>query len=145
MERHMPISLSGRLPLEGLRVLDLSIWVQGPLAAMMLADLGAEIIKVEKPGQGDFARGVQSLFGKPQTLPGGRNLMYEIANRNKRAISVDLRHPRGREAFYRLAKRCDVLVTNLHPSALSEFGVDRETMQGVNPDLIYAHATGFGS
>ena len=62
----------GRMPLGGIRVVDLSIWAQGPLGAMMLADLGAEVIKVEKPGQGDFSRGVQSLFGRPQFLPDGK-------------------------------------------------------------------------
>ena len=135
---------TSRMPLEGIRVIDLTIWVQGPLASMMLADLGAEVIKVEKPGQGDFSRGVQSLFGKPQFLPDGRNLMFEIANRNKKAIGIDLRSPEGQQVFYRLVERCDALVTNLHPSALREFRVDRETLLTVNPQLIYAHATGFG-
>lgn len=132
------------MPLEGIRVIDLTIWLQGPLASMMLADLGAEVIKVEKPGQGDFARGVKSLFGKPQFLPDGRNLMFEIANRNKKAIAVDLRSAEGQQVFYRLAERSEVMVTNLHPCALREFRVDRETILAVNPHIIYAHATGFG-
>src|SRR5229473_8567053 len=135
---------TNRMPLHGIRVIDLTIWVQGPTASMVLADLGAEVIKVEKPGQGDFSRGVQSLFGRPQFLPDGRNLMYEVANRNKKSISVDLRRSEGQQVLYRLAKQSDVLVTNLHPSALREFKVDRETMLEINPQLIYAHATGFG-
>ena len=110
----------------------------------MLADLEAEVIKVEKPGQGDFARGIHTLYGEPQFLPDGRNLMFELANRNKKSISVDLRRPEGQQVLYRLAQHCAALVTNLHPSALREFRVDRETMLGVNPKLIYAHATGFG-
>lgn len=133
-----------RMPLEGIRVLDLTIWVQGPLAAMMLADLGAEVIKVEKPGQGDFARGALSMFGQPQKLPDGRSLMFEIANRNKKAIGVDLRRPEGQQVFYRLVEHADVVVTNLHPNTLREFRVDRETLLAIKPDLIYAHATGFG-
>lgn len=135
---------NSRMPLAGIRVIDLTIWVQGPLASMMLADLGAEVIKVEKPGQGDFSRGVQSLFGKSQFLPDGKNLMFEVANRNKKAISIDLRSPEGQQVFYRLIERSEVLVTNLHPSALREFRVDRETLLAINPQLIYAHATGFG-
>ena len=127
-----------------MRILDLSIWVQGPLAAMMLADLGADVIKIEMPGIGDFARGAKSIFGRSQELSDGRMLMFEIANRNKRGISIDLRHPAGREAFYKLVLKSDALVTNLHPSALAEFRVDRKTLTEINPDLIYAHATGYG-
>lgn len=133
------------LPLTGVRVIDLSIWVQGPLAAMMLADLGAEVIKIEKPGQGDFARGTKTIFGRDQTLPNGRGLMYEIANRNKRAVSVDLKSPQGRRLFHRLIEVSQVLVTNLHPSALQEFGADRDTLSAVNPNLIHASATGYGT
>ena len=87
-----------RMPLEGIRVLDLTIWVQGPLASMMLADLGAEVIKVEKPGQGDFSRGAVSMFGQPQKFADGRSLMFEIANRNKKAVAIDLRRPEGQQS-----------------------------------------------
>lgn len=135
----------GPLPLTGLRVLDVSIWVQGPLGAMMLADLGADVIKVEKPGVGDFARGAKTIFGRSQELPGGKALMFEIANRNKRSIGIDLAHPRGREAFYRLVQKSDAFVTNLHPRSLEEFGIDRTALTDVNPRLIYAQATGYGS
>jgi len=136
---------SGPMPLTGLRVLDVSIWVQGPLGAMMLADLGADVIKVEKPGVGDFARGAKTIFGRSQELPGGRALMFEIANRNKRSVGIDLAHPRGREAFYRLVQKSDAFVTNLHPGSLEKFGIDRTALTSVNPHLIYAQATGYGS
>jgi crotonobetainyl-CoA:carnitine CoA-transferase CaiB-like acyl-CoA transferase len=132
------------LPLEGIRVIDLSIWLQGPLAAMMLGDLGADVIKIEKPGVGDFARSAKSIFGRSQELSGGRGLMFEIANRNKRGISIDLAHPQGQEVFYKLVQTSDALVTNLHPSALEQFAVDRSTLAKINPRLIYAHATGYG-
>ena len=135
----------GCLPLTGIRVLDVSIWVQGPLAAMMLADLGADVIKIEKPGVGDFARGAKTIFGRSQELPGARALMFEIANRNKRSVAIDLTHPRGREAFYRLVRKSDAFVTNLHPASLEEFGIDRTTLVSFNPHLIYAQATGYGS
>jgi crotonobetainyl-CoA:carnitine CoA-transferase CaiB-like acyl-CoA transferase len=133
-----------RLPLDGIRVLDLTIWVQGPLASMMLADLGAEVIKIEKPGQGDFSRGAVSMFGQPQKFADGRSLMFEIANRNKKAIAIDLRQPEGQQVFYRLVEHADVMVTNLHPNTLREFRVDREMLLAIKPNLIYAHATGFG-
>lgn len=132
------------MPLNGIRVLDLTIWVQGPLASMMLADLGAEVIKIEKPGQGDFARGAVSMFGQPQKFADGRSLMFEIANRNKKAIAIDLRQLEGQQVFHRLVAQADVMVTNLHPNTLREFHVDRETLLAIKPDLIYAHATGFG-
>jgi crotonobetainyl-CoA:carnitine CoA-transferase CaiB-like acyl-CoA transferase len=72
-------------------------------------------------------------------------LMFEIANRNKRGVSIDLAHPRGREVFHKLVRTSDALLTNLHPSALKEFGADRGTIEKINPRLIYAHATGYGS
>ena len=138
-------SHSNNLPLQGIRVLDLSIFIQGPIAAMILADWGAEVIKIEKPGRGDFARSTKTLFGRSQVLPDGRNVMFETANRNKRAVAIDLKTPEGKKIFYRLAERADVMTTNLHPDALKEFGVDRATMEARAPHMIYAHSTGFGA
>ena len=132
------------LPLHGIRVLDLSVFIQGPLAAMLLADWGADVIKVEKPARGDFARTTRTLFGRSQMLPDQRNVMFETANRNKRAVTIDLKRPEGREAFYRLAAHSDVMTTNLQLDALREFGVDRAQMEARAPHLIYAHSTGFG-
>lgn len=136
--------MPNQLPLEGIRVVDLTIYVQGPLAGAILADLGAEVIKVEKPGEGDFARGLLGMHRRPLRLPDGRNLLWSIANRNKKSISVSLTHARGREAFYRLLEKSQVMVTNLSPQALREMKVDKETVLKHNPDLIYAQATGFG-
>jgi formyl-CoA transferase len=125
-------------------VVDLSIWVQGPLVSAILGDLGAEVIKVEKPGEGDFSRGAQAMFRRPLIMPDGRNLLWNMANRNKKGIAVNLYHARGREVFYRLVQESQVMVTNLHPEALRHMEADRETVLKHNPDLIYAQATGFG-
>lgn len=84
------------------------------------------------------------MFGGPQKFPDGRSLMFEIANRNKKAVAIDLRQPEGQQVFYRLVEHADVMVTNLHPATLREFRVDRETLLAIKPELIYAHATGFG-
>lgn len=132
------------LPLEGIRVADLTIWAQGPVVTQILGDLGAEVIKVEKPGVGDFARGAQGMFDRPCPLPGGYNLMWDMVNRNKKSIAVDLYHRKGREAFYRLLQKCQVMVTNLNPQGLREMGADEETVLRHNPNLIYARASGFG-
>lgn len=133
-----------QLPLEGIRVVDLTIWIQGPLASAILGDLGAEVIKIEKPGQGDFSRGARSMMGQTLVLANGRNMMWELANRNKKGIAVNLYHAKGREVLYRLVESADVMVTNLHPQALLQMGADRETILKHNPDIIYARSTGFG-
>src|SRR3990170_3620294 len=117
-----------QLPLEGIRVVDLTIWIQGPLASGILGDLGAEVIKIEKPGEGDFSRGARSMMGQSLIAPNGRNLLWELPNRNKKGIAVNLYHPKGREVLYRLVLNADVMITNLNPKALLEMGADRETI-----------------
>jgi len=133
-----------QLPLEGIRVVDLTIWIQGPLAASILGGLGAEVIKIEKPGQGDFSRGSRSMMGQSLITPDGRNLLWELPNRNKKGIAVNVYHPKGREVLYRLVETADVMVTNLHPRTLVEMGADKETILKHNPNIIYARSTGFG-
>src|SRR3990172_2275403 len=133
-----------QLPLQGIRVVDITIWIQGPLAASILADLGAEVIKIEKPGMGDFARGSQRLQNQDALLPDGRALAFEVPNRNKKGIAVDLYRPEGRDVLYRLVRESDVVVTNLHPPALRQMGADKETILGQNPEIIYAQASGYG-
>lgn len=132
------------LPLAGIRVLDLTIWYQGPIGTMLLADLGAEVIKLEKPVMGDFTRGARRLWGADFILPEGKSLMWEALNRNKKSVTLDLRHPKGKEALHRIIEKCDVFASNMNARTLSKFGADRETLLTHKPDLIYGHGTAFG-
>lgn len=132
-------------PLAGVRVIDLTIWVQGPLAGQVLADLGADVIKIEKPGQGDFSRGLATLFGAPMRTPDGKALMWELVNRNKRAIAIDLRQPEGQAILHRLVAEADVFVTNLLPRTLERFGAAPEQLMSLNPRLVYAKGGGLGT
>jgi crotonobetainyl-CoA:carnitine CoA-transferase CaiB-like acyl-CoA transferase len=126
-------------------VIDLTIWIQGPLAGQLLADLGADVVKIEKPGQGDFTRGMQTLFGASMRTPDGRALMWELSNRGKRTIAIDLRKEEGRALLQRLVERADVFVTNLLPQTLREFGASAEELTALNPRLIYAQGGGLGT
>jgi crotonobetainyl-CoA:carnitine CoA-transferase CaiB-like acyl-CoA transferase len=126
------------LPLEGVRVLDLSRVLAGPYATMVLADLGAEVVKVEHPERGDDTR----HWGPP--FAGGESAYFLSVNRNKRSIAVDLKDPEGLEKIRRLAAEADVLIENLRRGALERFGLGYEALRELNPDLIYCSVTGFG-
>jgi len=132
-------------PLEGIRVIECSQWIQGPMAGVMLADLGAEVIKVEDPGKGDGARGwLQSGFGT-QTHVVERNYIFEGCNRGKRSITLDLQQNKGREIFYELVKRADIFLHNWRgESVAKKLGADYETLSRINPQLVYSHASGWG-
>ena len=132
------------LPLSGIRVIELSIWFQGPMTGMLLGDLGAEVINLEKPITGTAGRGVQSMQGRSMVLPNGESLVYRAPNRNKKSISVDLRKEKSRDVLYRLVDVSDVLVSNLTDKALLDFGADYETIKKRNPNIIYAHGNSFG-
>lgn len=132
-------------PLAGMRVVDLTIWVQGPLAGQLLADLGADVVKVEKPGQGDFSRGLQTLYGATMRTRDGKALMWELVNRGKKSIALDLRHPKGQELMHRLVAQADVFVTNLLPRTLEQFRCSPEDLMSINPRLVYAQGGGLGS
>jgi len=129
-------------PLAGIRVIDLSIWVQGPLAGQLLADLGADVIKIEKPGQGDFSRGLQTLYGAPMRTTNDKALLFELVNRNKRSVAIDLRVEKGQALLHRLIRDADVFVTNLLPGTLAQFGATPEELLDVNPRLVYALGAG---
>lgn len=133
------------MPLKGIRVIDLTMWAQGPIASMLLADNGAEVIKIEHPVTGDPSRGLGLSFGRSIWLPDGRNLMWEAFNRNKKGITLDLQKEAAQEVLYRLAKKSDIFVTNFTQRALRKVRADYQTIRGHNPQIIYARAGGFGS
>ncbi len=133
------------LPLEGYRVLDLSRVLAGPLAAQMLGDLGAEVIKIEKPGEGDDSRS----YGPPfmMAADGTRTResgFYLSANRNKRSVTVDLSKPNGQEIVRRIAQQSDVVVENFRVGALAKFGLDYPSLSRLCPRLVYLSVTGYG-
>lgn len=126
------------LPLSGIRVLDLSRILAGPYCTMMLGDLGAEIIKVERPGAGDDTR----TWGPP--FADGESAYYLCCNRNKKSITIDLKKPRGVELVKELAKDADVLVENFTPGLMKKFGLDYAALSKSNPGLIYCSITAYG-
>ena len=126
--------------LEGIRVLDLTVWQQGPMTTAMLSDWGADVIKIEGPDSPDPGR---SLI-RYEVTPGGVNAYFETHNRNKRGIVLDLKADRGRELFYRLAEGADIVVQNFRPGVNKRLGIDYETLSKINPRLVYCSASGFG-
>ncbi|MGC2778991.1 MAG: CaiB/BaiF CoA-transferase family protein [Bradyrhizobium sp.] len=133
------------LPLSGIKILDLTRVLAGPLSAQMLADLGAEVIKIERPGTGDDAR----AFGPPYLRdPDGKannnNSFYICANRNKQSVTVNIASPEGQEIIRALARDCDVFMENYKVGDLKRYGLDYEAIRAVNPDVIYCSVTGFG-
>jgi crotonobetainyl-CoA:carnitine CoA-transferase CaiB-like acyl-CoA transferase len=125
-------------PLAGIRVLDFTIAQQGPYATALLSDLGAEVIKVEQPGQGEVGR---TIARDPET----RYSYYFLAiNRGKKGITVDLKSAKGRELVLRLARDCDVVVENFRPGVMERLGLGYEAFRAVNPGIIYASASAFG-
>ena len=127
------------LPLEGMRVLDLCQVMAGPFCCMLLGDMGADVIKVEPPGNGDQTRGAMGF-----RLKGNDSLGFMNLNRNKRSIALDLKNQYGREAFYELVKTADVVVENYRPGVTARLGIDYETLSEIKPGLIYASISGFG-
>ncbi len=126
-----------RGPLDGVRVVDLSIAATGPYAAALLADQGAEVIKVERPGIGDLARWVG-------TSHNGVSALFVNCNRGKRSIAVDIHTPGGVDIVRRLAARADVLIQNYRPGVVDRVGLGYDHLRGENPDLVYVSLSGFG-
>jgi crotonobetainyl-CoA:carnitine CoA-transferase CaiB-like acyl-CoA transferase len=126
------------LPLEGVKVLDLSRVLAGPYATMVLADLGADVVKVEHPERGDDTR----QWGPP--FAGGESAYFLSVNRNKRSIGVDLKDPEGLERIKELAAGADVVIENMRRGALEKLGLGYETLKEFNPGLVYCSITGFG-
>lgn len=131
--------------LDGLRVLDLSRVLAGPWAGQILGDLGAEVIKVERPGRGDDTR----AWGPPylsddQGAPTSESAYYLSANRNKQSVTLDITKPDGQRLLKDLVAKSDVLLENFKVGGLKRYGLDYETLAAINPRLIYCSITGFG-
>ena len=124
-------------PLQGIKVLDLSVMISGPLAAMMLADQGADVIKVESPGIGDFMRYLGSAKG-------GMTGIFVNNNRGKRSLVVDLKSEQGVAVLKKLAETADVVIQNFRPGAVERLGIGYEDLKAVNPQLIYVSISGYG-
>ncbi len=140
---------AAKRPLDGLLVLDLTIFLSGPFATQILGGLGARVIKVEQPGLGDPARANPPYYG-PRGLhsarpgPGDLSLSLLKRNRNKESVTLNLKHEEGKALFRELARRADVLVENFAPGVMARLGLDEPALRAVNPRLVYCSITGFG-
>jgi len=126
------------MPLSNIRVLDLSRILTGPFCSMVLADLGAEVVKVEVPGTGDDTRS----WGPP--FVEGESAYFLSVNRNKKSITLNLKREKGKQILYELAKKCDVLIENFSPGVTERLGVDYATVHSFNPRIVYCSISGFG-
>ena len=124
--------------LDGVRILDFTHVQSGPTCTQLLAWLGADVIKVERAGEGDITR------GQLRDIPGVDSLYFTMLNHNKRSITVDAKHPKGKQVLEALVKKCDVLVENFAPGALDRMGFTWEHIQSLNPRMIVASVKGFG-
>src|SRR5262249_2581932 len=124
--------------LDGVRILDFTHVQSGPTCTQLLAWFGADVIKVEKPGIGDITR------GQLRDVPDVDSLYFTMLNHNKRSITIDSKHPQGKEVLEGLIKACDVLVENFAPGALDRMGFTWERIQELNPRMIMASIKGFG-
>ena len=125
------------LPLSGIRILDIGTRIAAPFAATLLGDFGAEVIKVELPGTGDFMRTIGPFDQQ-------HSLWWAVEGRNKKSITLDLRTPRGQDLFRALVRKADVVVENFQPGTLEEWGLGYEVLAGENPDLILTRASVYG-
>jgi len=130
-------------PLSGIRVVEYGLFHAGPGASAILGDLGAEIIKIET-GKGDPERFWSVVGGVDITVPGGESVMFEISNRNKKGLHLDIKTEKGREIFERLISSADVFLTNLRQSSTTALKIDYEAIRRINPSIIHAGISGYG-
>ena len=132
-------------PLAGIRVLDLSRVLAGPWAGQLLADLGADVVKVERPGAGDDTRAWGPPYLKDEAGNETREAAYYLcANRNKRSLTIDMAQPEGQALIRQLAQQSDVLIENFKQGGLKQYGLDAQSLLALNPRLVYCSITGFG-
>lgn len=131
-----------RGPLAGLRILDLTRLLPGPVATMHLADLGAEVIKIEDTGAGDYARSMGP--GEPASGGSGDSAFFRLVNRNKKSLRLDLKQPAGVEVFMRLARDADVVFESFRPGVVDKLGIGYEAVRAINPRIVYCAITGYG-
>ena len=124
-------------PLEGVRILDIGTRIAAPFAATLLADFGAEVIKVELPGRGDFMRNIGPFYD-------GYSLWWSVDGRNKKSITLDLHKEKGREIFLQLVEKSDVVVENFRPGTLERWQLGYETLSGINPRIVLTRASVYG-
>ena len=125
------------LPLEGVRVLDLTTVMAGPYCTMVLGDMGAEVIKVENFPEGDASRRFDPKVN-------GESYCFAVLNRNKKSIGLNMKDPRGKEAFLKLAAKADIITENFRPGVVKKLGIDYDAISKINPGVIYASMSGFG-
>ncbi len=131
-------------PLQSIRVLDLTRVLAGPWSTQILADFGAEVIKIEKPGEGDDTRGWGPPFITNPDGSRGDAAYYLSANRGKQSVAIDMAKPEGQKLLRELAARSDVVMENFKVGGLKKYGLDYESLKAINPKLIYCSITGFG-
>ncbi|WP_454810514.1 CaiB/BaiF CoA transferase family protein [Paenarthrobacter nitroguajacolicus] len=132
------MKLNDKGPLSGIRVIDVGTMVAGPVAATLMADFGAEVIKVEQPGKGDTLRHIGPSLGD------GESLWWNVEGRNKKSITLDLRQPEGQRILKELVKSADVLVENFRPGTLERWNLAWEDLEKVNPGLVMLSVSGYG-
>lgn len=130
------------MPLQGIRVLDLSTLFPGPMCTMMLGDFGAEVIKIEQPQGGDLFRVAKPAFkdGEGKEISG----VYLLVNRNKKSVTLNLKSEEGKKIFYQLAQSADVVVEGSRPGVAKKLGIDYETLRALNPRIVYCSISGYG-
>lgn len=134
----------GKMPLSGVRVLDLSRILAGPWATQNLADLGAAVVKVELPGKGDDTRSWGPPFAPQRDGANGDATYFFCCNRGKQSVTIDFTYPEGRDLLLKMAAEADVLVENFKVGGLAKYGLDYASLSAVNPRLVYCSITGFG-
>ncbi len=125
------------LPLEGVKVLDLTTVMAGPYCTMVLGDMGADVIKVENFPEGDASRRFDPKIND-------ESYCYAVLNRNKKSLALNMKEPRGRDAFMKLAAQADIITENFRPGVVKKLGIDYEAVRAINPGVIYASMSGFG-